>query len=270
MPDLVGMNQAPPPLDGVREAERAHFDGRYQWEGDIQPDTPETFLPCITPEYEPGGVPGGLVHLEVWKHLTAHGIAGQDLLDYASGAGHWGIRLAQDGARVHGFDLSPMGVDRANRRATAAGVDAVFICADASRLPFETDAFDVVVGIRALHHTIKYPGTAEELYRVMRPGSVAFFAENIDGGWALRLARRWTMRHEAHAGDVILAEPMIYEWAAAFADIRIERYKFLTMAERLGVPRRVLAVLHAVDSALFRLAPFTRRWCGECLIVLRK
>lgn len=256
--------------DGVREAERRHFDGRYAWQGDIEPDTPETFLPCITPEYKRGGVPGGLVHLEVWKRLTTHGVAGRNLLDYASGAGHWGIRLAQEGARVRGFDLSPVGVDRANRRARAAGVDAVFSCADASQLPFEGNAFDVVVGIGALHHTIKYSGTANELHRIMRPGAIALFAEAIEGNWPLRLARRWTMRHEAEAGDVILTEPMIREWAAPFADVQVDRYKFLLMAKKLGLPHQVLASLHAVDCALFRLAPFTRRGCGECLVALRK
>lgn len=257
-------------LERTREAERAHFDGRYTWDGDIQPDTPKTFLSCITPEFKPGGVPGGLVHLEVWKRLTAHGLANADLLDYASGAGHWGIRLAQEGARVRGFDFSRVGVDRANVRAKVARVDAVFSCADASRLPYEDETFDAVVGIRALHHTIKYPRTATELHRVMRPGAMAVFAENIDGGLVLRLARRWTMRNEAQAGDVILTEPMIRDWAAAFSDVEVERHELLTMAKKLGLPRQVLAVLHVMDRALFRLAPFTRRLCGECLIVLRK
>jgi 2-polyprenyl-3-methyl-5-hydroxy-6-metoxy-1,4-benzoquinol methylase len=256
--------------DAVRDAERDHFDGRYAWEGHIEPDTPESFRPCITPEYERGGVPGGLVHLSVWNQLMAHGVAGRDLLDYASGAGHWGIRLAQEGARVRGFDFSPAGVDRSNRRARVAKVDAVFSCADASELPYDENAFDVVVGIGALHHTIKYKGTAAELHRVMRPGAVAIFAEVLEGNWFLRLARRWTMRHEEAAGDVILTEPMIREWAAGFGDVRVDRYKLLLMAKKFGLPYQVLAVLHAIDGALFRLAPFTRRWCGECVIMLRK
>ena len=257
-------------LEAVREAERAHFDSRYESFGTVRPDTFETFLPSITPEYRRGGVPAGLVHLELWKRVLAHGIAGRDVLDYACGAGKWGIRLAQEGARVRGFDLSAVGVERANRRAELAGVDAAFSCADASELPYEDSAFDVVVGIGALHHTIKYPNTARELHRILRPGGIAVFAENFDGGLHLRLARRWTMRHEAHAGDVILTEPLIREWAAAFTDVQIDRYEFLLMAKKLGLPYQALGALHALDRALFRIAPFTRRWCGECVIVLRK
>lgn len=254
----------------VREGERAHFDRRYAWDEDIRVDTPATFLPCITPPYRRGGVPGGLVHLEVWKRLTAEGLADRDVLDYASGAGHWGIRLAQEGARVRGFDLSPVGVARSNRRAEIAGVEAVFSCSDAGELPYEDDSFDLVVGIRALHHTIKYTQTAEELHRVMRPGAVAVFAENIYGWWGLRLARRWTMRDEEQAGDVILTEPMIRGWGAAFSGIEIERYEFLTMAKRLRLPSQLIAVLHAIDTVLFRVAPLTRRLCGECVVVVRK
>lgn len=257
-------------VDNIHEAERSHFDARYKWAGLLPPDTPESFAPSITPEYKRGGVPGGLVHLEAWRRLMAHGVAGRDLLDYAAGAGHWGIRLAQEGARVRGFDFSPVGVERANRRAAIAGVDASFSCADASRLPYEDDSFDVVFGIASLHHTIKYPDTAGELHRIMRPGAFAVFTDAMEGSWLLRLARRWTMRNEAEAGDVILTEPMIREWAAAFSDVQIERYKLLLMAKKMGLPHQVLAVLHAIDVALFRVAPFTRRWCGECLITLRK
>jgi hypothetical protein len=56
--------------------------------GPFQLDKPEAFLRCITPNRR-DGVPSGLVHLEVWKRLTAHGVAGRALLDYASGAGDW-------------------------------------------------------------------------------------------------------------------------------------------------------------------------------------
>lgn len=254
----------------MRAAEQAHFDARYERAGAIEIDTPETFLSCITPEYERGGVERGLVHREVWDRLLAHGVAGRDLLDYASGAGHWGVRLAQEGARVQGFDFSQAGVARSNRRAAAAGVDASFSCADASDLPYANESFDVVVGIGALHHTIKYPGTAEELYRVMRPGAIALFAEALEGTWLLRLGRRYTMRGEGAAGDVLLTEPMVDEWAVAFSDVRVDGYKLLLMAAKLRPPYRILAALHRIDCALFGVAPFMRRWCGECVVTLRK
>jgi ubiquinone/menaquinone biosynthesis C-methylase UbiE len=178
--------------------------------------------------------------------------------------------MAQAGADVRGFDLSPVGVERANLRVRNAGVRATFTCGDAASLPYPTESFDLVVGIQALHHTIKYPDTARELHRVMRRGGIAVFTENIDGNPLLRLARRWTMRTESEAGDVILTEPMIRVWAADFAAVTIERYSLLTMSKRLRPPRRLLAALHAADTAIFRLCPPARRFCGECVIVLAR
>ena len=257
-------------VDEISTAERAHFDARYDWDGAIPVDTSETFKACITPEYERNGVPGGLVHREVWERASVYGLAGRSVLDYASGAGHWGIRLAQEGASVEGFDFSAVGVERANRRAAVARVDATFSCADASNLPYEDGSFDLVVGIGALHHTVKYPDTARELHRVMRPGALALFADALEGNWFLQLGRAWTMRNDADAGDVILTEPMVREWAAAFSNVEIDRYKLLLMAKKLGLPYQILAILHRIDLKLFKLAPFTRRWCGECVITLRK
>ena len=78
------------------------------------------------------------------------------------------------------------------------------------------------------------------------------------------------MRNEADAGDVLLTEPMVREWAAHFSDVQVDRYKLLLMATKLGLPYQLLGVLHRIDLTIFRVAPFARRWCGECLVTLRK
>jgi ubiquinone/menaquinone biosynthesis C-methylase UbiE len=260
------------PTESARDAERDHFDSRYKHIGVVAPDTEETFRPVVTPMHELGGTPGGLVQGRAFEILTGLGLEGKTVLDYACGAGHWGIRLAQLGAVVKGFDLSPVGVARANMRASVSGVGdrATFVEADARRLPYGDDTFDLVAGVQALHHTIKYAGTADELYRVVKPGAVCVFTENIEGNPLLRTARRWTMRNEAEAGDVILSEQMIRAWASRFSSVQIERYGLLTMAKRLRPPRQLLALLHRGDLLAFRLLPFTRRWCGECVLVIRR
>jgi ubiquinone/menaquinone biosynthesis C-methylase UbiE len=141
-------------------------------------DTERTFRPCITPRHRIGGTPGGLVQGRAWEIIEPL-LPGARVLDYASGAGHWGIRMAQAGADVSGFDLSPIGIERANLRARNAGVRASFTCADATSLPYPAESFDLVVGIQALHHTVKYAGMAHESHRVMRHGGIAVFTENI-------------------------------------------------------------------------------------------
>jgi ubiquinone/menaquinone biosynthesis C-methylase UbiE len=268
----AGAGRHASPTESDRQAERKHFDSRYKYEGPIDPDTEETFRPVVTPMHERGGTPGGLVQARAWEILASLGLEGKCLLDYACGAGHWGIRLAQIGATVKGFDLSPVGVERANARASVSGVGdrASFVEADAGCLPYRDETFDLVAGIQALHHTIKYPGSADELRRVVKRGGVCVFTENIDGNVFLRVARRWTMRNEAAAGDVILTEHMIRKWASQFSSVEIEQYGLFTMAKRLRAPRYLLAVLHRVDLITFRLLPFSRRWCGECVLIIRR
>ena len=72
-------------------------------------------------------------------------------------------------------------------------------------------------------------------------------------------------------GDVILTEAAIREWASGFSRVEIEPYSLLLMAKRAFRRRyRLLSALHTLDEELLRLVPGLRRYCGECVIVLRR
>lgn len=251
------------------EQERQHFDDLWGRLGrGALPVTEESFAPIITPAHLPGGAPGGLQHLRAFQLITAKGLEGKRVLDYACGIGHWAIRFAQLGATVRGFDLSPVGIDIARTKADASAIAsaAEFEVASADHLPYDDESFDLVVGIGALHHVIKYPGTADELWRVMRPGATAVFTENLGHNPLIQLARRWTMRGN-DAGDVILTVPMVREWGRRFSSVEVWGCSLLTMAKRV-IPRHrtVLGVLHGADEALFRIAPKLRKYGGESVI----
>ena len=126
------------------------------------------------------------------------------MLDYACGLGKWSIHLAQLGGRVSGFDLSGVAIEHARNRAEHNGLEIRFDEADAAALPYEDGEFDIALGVAALHHVIKYPGTADELLRVLRPGGLAVFTENFGHNPFLELGRRLSMRELEGAGDVIL------------------------------------------------------------------
>jgi hypothetical protein len=79
------------------------------------------------------------------------------------------------------------------------------------------------------------------------------------------------MRELEGAGDVILTEAEIRGWAAGFSSVEIEPYSLLLMAKRVFLRRyTLLSVLHALDEELLRLVPALCRYCGECVIVLRR
>jgi SAM-dependent methyltransferase len=95
---------------------------------------------------------------------------GTRVLDVAAGTGNASIAAAQAGATVIASDLTPELLDAGRARAAAAGVELDWVPADAERLPFEDESFDVVmsaIGVMfAPHHQL----AADELVRVCRPG----------------------------------------------------------------------------------------------------
>lgn len=255
-----------------REVERSAFDEQYAREGahPFHIDTDLTFQPTITPPWMKGGTNGGLVQGEAHRRLFEHGVADRDVLDYGCGLAKWAVYLARKGARVSGFDLSPVAITHARGRAEFNGLDIRFDAADAAQLPYDDGAFDVVVGIGVLHHVVKYPGTAPELRRVMRTGGMAVFTEGLSENPLIELGRRFTMRDKEASGDVGLTLALVEGWAstASFARVEVIPISMLLMLKRVVRFRPVLRALAALDGQLFARRPGLRRYAGDCLIVL--
>lgn len=255
--------------------ERAFWNRRYD-SFERRPETysDHAFKDAITPAFDEGGSPGGLVHRRALDILLEEGIEGKCVLDYCCGRGKWSMHMAALGANVTGFDIANSAVEYARRRAEHNSVSARFDVANAQQLPYPDKTFDVLVGISALEHVIKYEGTGMEARRVLKDGGLAVFTENLGQNFVINLGRLFTMRGEKEAGDVLLTESLVHNWAAGFADFRIEGYSLLFMAKRVvsnrtAPGRYLLRALHATDSALFRAAPRLRRFGGECVIVMR-
>jgi len=93
------------------------------------------------------------------------------LLDIGCNWGRWTLSAAGAGYSPIGVDPSFEAVVAARRIAGQLGVDARYVVADARRLPFAADAFDVVFSYGVLQHFSKADvrHTLREVARVTKP-----------------------------------------------------------------------------------------------------
>lgn len=199
------------------------------------------------------------------------------ILDYGCGMGKLSVFLALNGYKnIYGFDLSKEGVTFGMTLAKMNEVDDRIILKqmDAENLEYPDDFFDIVIGKAVLHHTIKYKKSANELKRILKPGGVAIFKENIGNNPLLRIARFITMDIMGRHGDVNITSSMLYDYAKGFSSINIEAYNFLYMLKRLvwkpgRQPKWKKKLLHVLkkldDLTVHRSKYFREKLCGEAI-----
>jgi 2-polyprenyl-3-methyl-5-hydroxy-6-metoxy-1,4-benzoquinol methylase len=97
---------------------------------------------------------------------------GMKLLDIGCAQGPTMVYCGLQGATVHGVDLDPRAVDKANAFLRHYGVKGEARCADASAMPFDDGSFDAVISSDFFEHVtddIKV-GILREALRVLVPG----------------------------------------------------------------------------------------------------
>jgi SAM-dependent methyltransferase len=111
-----------------------------------------------------------------WHIPTAAGFAKTkdlDVLEIGCGLGTDGAQFAKAGARYTGIDLTEAAVNLARRRFELFDLRGSFHVADAERLDFPDESFDVVYSHGVLHHTPDTRAAVREIHRILRPGGRA-------------------------------------------------------------------------------------------------
>jgi ubiquinone/menaquinone biosynthesis C-methylase UbiE len=105
-----------------------------------------------------------------WPYATA--------LELGCGTGFFMLNLKLGGVvdSGHVTDLSPGMVEVAQRNARSLGFEVEGRVADAERLPYDDDSFDLVVGHAVLHHIPDVELALSEVIRVLKPGGRFVFA----------------------------------------------------------------------------------------------
>jgi glycosyltransferase involved in cell wall biosynthesis/SAM-dependent methyltransferase len=198
-------------------------------------------------------------------------LRGKRVLEYGCGLGKFTAILANSGADVAAFDISPRSIEVAQRRMALNGLEAAFAVAAGESLPYDDESFDVAVGIAVLHHLEAERGS-RELARVLKPGGRALFVEPMGMNPILNFARdHLPYRSKTPRGA---DEPLTYDdvdaWGRQFTEARWDELQLLSMVERLFGYGARFPVLRRLDEALLARFEPLRRYCRYMTIYLVK
>ncbi|HEU4595341.1 MAG TPA: class I SAM-dependent methyltransferase [Pyrinomonadaceae bacterium] len=98
---------------------------------------------------------------------------GLRVLEIGCGLGTDGAGFARAGAVYTGVDLTEAAVGLARRRFELEGLPGEFRVADAERLDFADESFDLIYSHGVLHHTPDAAAAVREIHRVLVPGGRA-------------------------------------------------------------------------------------------------
>lgn len=113
-----------------------------------------------------------------------------EVLEIGGGSGAMAAELARTNSQVRltTTDLDSAMVRAAQHRLAAGLSHATAQQADATRLPYDDDSFDVVTSFLMLHHVINWESAVKEASRVLRPGGLFL-------GYDLVAARLTSLAH---------------------------------------------------------------------------
>ncbi len=117
-------------------------------------------------------------------------LRGSTLLDVGCGSGWFSQRAADRGARVTSLDIGLRLLAETKRKC-----ETRLIAADACRLPFAAQSFDVVVSSECIEHTLDPRAALREMCRVVRTGgTVVVTVPNQRWHFAVTLANLLKLR----------------------------------------------------------------------------
>ncbi|CAB4946544.1 unannotated protein [freshwater metagenome] len=99
-------------------------------------------------------------------------------LEIGAGTGYFTLHMLKAGivGSAVATDISPGMIAALEKNAQEQGLEVEALVADAERLPFEDDSFDLVLGHAVLHHIPDLERAFSEFHRVLKPGGAILFA----------------------------------------------------------------------------------------------
>lgn len=124
------------------------------------------------------GIPSRLRVKKIFKELGK--LSGKKLLDVGCEAGYITKQLIDKGAQVTAIDLIPEPIKQLKKE--LEGRRATLRVADATRLPFKTASFDIILATEVIEHITQLTKFVEGAFKVLKLGGqllITFPNENL-------------------------------------------------------------------------------------------
>ncbi len=129
--------------------------------------------------------------------------AGARLVEVGCGMGTDLLQFARGGAQCTGVDLTPRSVEISQHRFRLYNMPGDFMLADAERLSFSDNTFDVFYSNGVLHHTPETAVAIREAHRILKPGGTAkvmLYHRNSWAYWVELMLKQGIYRRELFRG----------------------------------------------------------------------
>ena len=197
-------------------------------------------------------------------------LEGTRVLDYGCGAGENSCLLAACGAEVWGFDLSPVSIEKAKRRAELMGLSGHthFDVFAAGQTTYANEQFDIVICFAILHHLhMMLDDVYREISRITRPGGAYYAIEPVANHVIVRKLRKvFPVELVATPDERQLFNPELQKIDQfGFANVQFMYSLFLERFYRV-FGDNTQRPLRKLDDRIERAMPFLRPLYGMVLV----
>lgn len=182
------------------------------------------------------------------------------------------------GATLDAFDISGEAVSHTEERLRAKGLEGSCTVKKMSgeRLEYPDGFFDIVFGFAILHH-LDLSKTMPELYRVLKPGGIAYFGEPLGTNPLINLYRKLTPKYRTEDEKPMVLRD-VQGYLSGFKAFRHEEMYFVALASLLlaYVPLiqrafpPVNRCLRRVDEWLLARVPPLGKWAWYSILTFEK
>ena len=200
-------------------------------------------------------------------------ISGQQVLNVACGTGHESIILAKKGAEVFSFDISPMSIKIAQKRARLHNLQDKIHAEVMSvyEMQYPDNHFNFVYGEACLHH-FDLEAAMREVQRVLKPNGVAVFHEPFGASKTLQKIRDWVPVKK----DIVSPDErqLTYEDITViqniFNSVTLKEFGLFSRLKRLTNNRGAHRMMHNFDDLILEKFPKIKKYAASVVILAKK